>query len=500
MAQERNPSGIRLIKSLRFRLAVSYAIFCAIMLTSLGVVLRGVLTNVIESTVHRLLDEEWAALKGFIEINKQGQLVWRHDPTDREEEVIIERLRLVYMIANSSGEVIESSELYRELGFDSPAAIGTVLASGLPNYVTRFRGDHPYLVRQASLMEGSSQYFVALGRDFGPSQGVINQFTWIYFSSLPLFVLSAAALGWFLARRAMQPVTDVAELAEKISGRNLRVKMPLRNSDDELDHLISAFNQMVERLEVSFSQVAQFSTDVSHELRTPVTIVRGQLEVALMTAANEEELRAAIESALGDIERLSQIIRALLQLAKAESGQIVLQLAKEDLFPFTSQVLEELEIAAADKDVTLTSKLSRNIWVQCDHLQIERVLYNLIDNAIKYTPSGGKVHVTLFDSPEDGIAILEVQDNGIGIPAEHIPHLFDRFYRVPSRTGEEKGLGLGLSFVAWIVKAHNGSIQVDSSEGAGTKFTVSLPLAANSSQIETDHGNLTPATGRHTNP
>lgn len=496
--QERNPRGIRLIKSLRFRLALSYAIFCAILLTGLGVVLRGVLTNVIENTVHRLLDEEWAALKGFIDIDKSGQLVWTHDPADTEEAVIVERLRLVYMIANSSGEVIETSELYRELGFESPATVGTVLASGQPIYVKRLRNSHPYLVRQASLTEGKSQYFVALGRDFGPSQGVIDQFTLIYFSSLPLFVLSAAALGWFLARRAMQPVTDVAALAEKISGRNLRVKLPLRNSDDELDHLIGSFNQMVERLDVSFSQIAQFSTDVSHELRTPVTIVRGQLEVALMTAANEEELRAAIESALGDIDRLSQIIRALLNLAKAESGQISLQLNREDLSPLTAQVVEELEIAAADKNVTLTAKLARNVWVQCDHLQIERVLYNLIDNAIKYTPSGGQVHVTLDESTEDGIALLEIQDNGIGISAEHIPHLFDRFYRVPSRTGEEKGLGLGLSFVAWIVKAHNGSIQVDSSEGAGTKFTVSLPLAANTTQLEIEHGNLTPAAGRNT--
>jgi heavy metal sensor kinase len=499
-SQERNARGIRLIKSLRFRLALSYAVFCAIMLTGLGVVLRGVLTNVIESTVHRLLDEEWAALKGFIDIDKRGQLVWTHDPADREETAIIERLRLIYMIANSSGEVIESSELYRELGYESPASVGTVLASGQPYYVKRFNGKQPFLVRQASLTEGKSQYFVALGRDFGPSQGVINQFTLIYFSSLPLFVLSAAALGWFLARRAMQPVSDVAALAEQISGRNLRVKMPLRNSDDELDHLISAFNQMVERLEVSFSQIAQFSTDVSHELRTPVTIVRGQLEVALMTAANEEELRAAIESALGDIDRLSQIIRALLHLAKAESGQIALQLQREDLTPLTARVLEELEIAAADKGVTLTSKLARNAWVRCDHLQIERVLYNLIDNAIKYTPMGGNVHVSLSESPGDGIARLEVQDNGVGIPAEHIPHLFDRFYRVPSRGGEEKGLGLGLSFVAWIVKAHNGSIQVDSRDGEGTKFTVSLPLAADSTPIEPTHGNLTSTSGRNSHP
>jgi heavy metal sensor kinase len=356
------------------------------------------------------------------------------------------------------------------------------------------------MVRQAALREGKAVLFVALGRDFGPSQGVINQFTLIYFSSLPLFVLSAAALGWLIARRAMRPVSDVAALAEQISGKNLNLKLPLRNSDDELDHLIGSFNRMVERLEKSFTQIAQFSTDVSHELRTPVTIVRGQLEVALMTASSEEELRAAVEAALVDIDRLSRIIRALLQLAKAESGQIILQLKEEDLSPLTDQVMSELEIPAADKGVELRARVEKSCPVLADHLQLERVLYNLIDNAIKYTPSGGSVEVRLVKQESTGTVLLEVADDGIGIPAEHLPHLFDRFYRVPERAGQEKGLGLGLSFVAWIVKAHHGIIQVESEVGKGTKFTVSLPLAPSPDIQSSTHGNLTQTAGRNPHP
>ncbi len=349
------PREIRLVKSLRFRLALSYAIFCAIILSSLGFVLRGVLTNVIESTVERLLDEEWAALKGFIQIDKKGALRWTHDPSDREETAIVQRLRFLYMVANRTGEVIESSDNFRDLGFESPATIVSALDSGQVRFVIRTNAQgNPFMVREGALREGAYVFFVALGRDFAPSRGVINQFTWIYFSSLPVFVLCAAALGWFLARRAMQPVSDVAALAERISGHNLNVKLPLRHSDDELDHLIGSFNRMVERLEKSFTQIAQFSTDVSHELRTPVTIVRGQLEVALMTATSEQELRAAVEGALSDIERLSSIIRALLQLAKAESGQILLQLQPADLVPLARQVFEEMEIAAADKNVRLS--------------------------------------------------------------------------------------------------------------------------------------------------
>jgi heavy metal sensor kinase len=496
------PRDFRILKSLRFRLALSYAIFCAILLTSLGVVLRGVLTNVIENTVQRLLDEEWAALKGFVQIDKKGALVWTHDPNDHEEAAIVERLRLIYMIANSRGEVLESSALFQEIGFESPATISAVLDSSEVRFVVRSNASgQPFMVREGILREGKIVFFVGLGRDFAPSQGVIDQFTWIYFSSLPVFVLLAAALGWFLSRRAMQPVIEVATLAEQVSGRNLNLKLPARNSGDELDHLIGSFNRMVERLEKSFTQIAQFSTDVSHELRTPVTIVRGQLEVALMTANSEQELRAAVEGALADIERLSNIIRALLQLAKAESGQIVLQLHAEDLVSLARQVVEEMDIAAADKDVCLRGDFSHSAWVQADHIQIERILFNLIDNAIKYTPSGGSVEVRVHTNPLSGQAILEVSDNGVGIPEEHLPHIFDRFYRVPAQPGApEKSLGLGLNFVAWIVKAHNGNIRAVSQLGKGSCFIVSLPLAPTPESTVNQHGNLTPASGRSSHP
>lgn len=491
----------RIFKGLRFRLALSYAVFFAILLTGFGFVLRSMLSNVIETTVHGLLDEEWAACKGFLRIDPKGQIGWKYDPNDKEEVAIVERLRLVYLIADEKGEVLESSEMYRDLGFESPAAIAKVMADSKPTYTFHpsLRGQL-FMVRQGVLREKNARYFVALGRNFSPSLHVIDEFSFDYFSALPLILLTAAALGWLLAGRALKPVADVSAQVDQVSGSNLNLRVPLRGSGDELDHMIEKFNGMVERVEKSFVQMRQFSTDVSHELRTPITVVRGQLEVALMTATTEEELRCAIESALLDIERLSQIIRALLQLAKAEGGQTALQLQDVDLVALVREVTSDLEIPAMDRDVALRTILPQYGTIAGDRIQIERLLYNLIDNGIKYTREGGFVEVAVRIREGGEKIALEIRDNGKGIAPEHLPHLFDRFYRVPSReSGIEKGLGLGLSFVSWIVKAHCGEIEVRSDIDQGTTFTVTFPLKDAETKGIAEYGNQRETTGRYSN-
>lgn len=491
----------RIYKSLRFRLAVSYTIFFAILLTGFGFVLRGMLRGVVETTTQGLLDEEWAACKGFLRINPRGTPEWNYDPNDKEEAAIVERLKLIYMIADDKGEVLESSEMYREIGFQSPALIQRILSESKPAYSfhTNLRGQ-TFMVRESVLLEKRHRYFVALGRNFTPSLKVVDEFSADYFFAMPFILLTAAFFGWLLARRAMQPVTEVAAQVAQLSGSNLSLRVPLRGSNDELDRMIANFNGMVERLEKSFQQIRQFSTDVSHELRTPITVVRGQLEVAMMTARNEEELREAIEAALVDIDRLSQIVRALLSLAKAEGGQLDLHMLDLDLVPLIEEVVSELEIPAMDREVELRCKLPASGVISGDRIQIERLLYNLIDNGIKYTRHAGFVSVEgRVDSTHEKF-ILEIRDNGEGIAPEHLPHLFDRFYRVPGKeTGKEKGLGLGLSFVAWIVKAHNGEIHVSSELGKGTTFEVSFPLIANGGKQQIDYGHQRETIGRHSN-
>jgi len=215
---------------------------------------------------------------------------------------------------------------------------------------------------------------------------------------------------------------------------------------------------------------------VSHELRTPITAIRGQLEVALFTAETTDHYREAIFNALTDIDRLSQIVRALLLLSQAEGGQVVLQKARLNLCEVVEDLVEQFQIPAEAVGVSLTAELPAECTVEVDRVQIERMITNLLSNALKFTPEGGTVKMSLQVQP----AFIEiiVKDTGRGIPAEHLPHIFDRFYRVPGKgtaPGPEQGLGLGLSFVAWIVKAHNGKIEVESTPGKGTRFIIRLP-------------------------
>jgi len=289
---------------------------------------------------------------------------------------------------------------------------------------------------------------------------------------VPIVIVLSGLLGWFLAGRALSPVNSVAEAAQKITHYNLHLQIPQRGAGDELDRLIEAFNHMMSRLNRSFEQIRQFSTDVSHELRTPLTVARGQLEVALFTAQTLEQHREAMAEALEGIERLSNIVRALLLLSQSESGQLALQKTQLDLATLARDLVDQHQIPAEAQGVRLTADLPHSAKIVGDRTQIERLISNLLGNAIKYTPAGGRVNVRIADEGDN--VKLVVEDTGVGIAPDHLPHIFDRFYRVPS-ADPEKGLGLGLSFVAWIVKAHGGAIDVESRLQEGTKFTVTLP-------------------------
>jgi heavy metal sensor kinase len=317
-------------------------------------------------------------------------------------------------------------------------------------------------------------YFVGIGRSLADNQRIILGFTQIYVGLMPLMIFGGCLLGWVIAGRALTPVIEVAQAAQRISGSNLSLRIPVRRAGDELDYLIETFNRMIERLESSFNQIRQFSTDVSHELRTPITAIRGQLEVALFTAQDAEQYREAILNSLQDVERLGQIVRALLLLSQAESGQVALHKTRLDLSSSAREIIDQFQIPAEEAKIRLIADLPAECPAYVDRVQIERMLSNLISNAIKFTPAGGEVRISMRKS-YDGIEIV-VEDTGCGIPPEHLSHIFDRFYQVrDSGSNGERGLGLGLSFVIWIAKAHGGAVRVESELNKGSRFIVTLP-------------------------
>ena len=196
----------------------------------------------------------------------------------------------------------------------------------------------------------------------------------------------------------------------------------------------------------------------------------------MLTAGTTEQYREAVLNALEEIERLSHLVRALLLLSQAESGQLALQRAPLDVSAVVRNLLEQFEIPAEAAGVQLSAELPPGVTIEADRIQVERMTSNLLSNALKFTPEGGRVRVTVRRAPEG--AEIAVEDTGRGIPPEHLPHIFERFYRAPdagAQPGPEKGLGLGLSFVAWIARAHGGEVRVESTPGRGSRFTVVLP-------------------------
>jgi len=483
-------------RSLRFRLTAGYALLFALLLVGTAALFRERLAYTLNSEAHDLLEQEWAAMKGYLHVVRvptRGHAAehepcgpykpaWEYDKNDPDEDFAVERLRRVYVLTDAKGCVMQFSTIYESIGIEQPKEIEAAIRSGQPVWKRRVSPHGtPYLVRAGVVFDDNhhSPFYVAVGRPMDEGEKILKRYTWMYAGLIPFSLLCGCLLGWFLTGRALRPVMQVAQTAQRITGSNLSLRIPTRGAGDELDYLILTFNRMIERLENSFQQIRQFSTDVSHELRTPITAIRGQLEVALFTAKTAEQYRDAILNSLQDIERLSQIVRALLLLSQAESGQLALQKTRLDLAAVVRDIVEQFQIPAEGAHVQLSADLPPECAVDMDRVQIERMLSNLLSNALKFTPAGGRVHVALRSLPES--ISIEVEDTGCGIPEEHIPHIFERFYRVPAQescTNPEPGLGLGLSFVAWIAKAHGGTIRVDSAPGKGTCFTVALPAAA----------------------
>jgi heavy metal sensor kinase len=494
----------RASRGLRFRLTATYAALFVLMLVGAVWLARAQLAGSLETLATDSLDEDWTALKGNIlriERNPDSgayEAYWYYDKDDPDETTVVLDIKKVLLITDSAGKVIEDHEteapavstVYQGLPQDTPAQIQARVRqwvtahkpgqAGKPFWMQK--RDHAgklFQIRAAVMWDEKRHdpFYVELGTSLAKNEEILRRYSVMTFAGvIPCATLLGWLVGWLVAGRALTPVRDVAQTAQRITGSNLGLRIPSRHSGDELDYLILTFNRMIERLEASFGQMKQFSADVSHELRTPITAIRGQLEVALMTAGTTDQYREAMFNALQDIDRLSQIVRALLLLSQAESGQLALARARLDLGLVLEDLAEQFQIPAEGAGVQLTAQCAAGCFIDADRVQIERMITNLLSNALKFTPVGGAIRLSA--RPLDASVELVVEDTGRGIAAQHLPHIFDRFYRVPgsgTAPAPEQGLGLGLSFVAWIVRAHDGVIDVESTPGKGTRFTIKLP-------------------------
>jgi heavy metal sensor kinase len=364
--------------------------------------------------------------------------------------------------------------------------------SQIPAYAEKKDGArHIHLASGQQLLMNAMSFTTPDGSHFLVESGIPYQQIQVVLHGLlltlavytPFVVFLAIGGGYWLMRRSLRPVDEITERAEGITSTNLSERLPVIRTGDELERLSTALNRMIGRLEDAFQHINRFSADASHELRTPLTILQLELEGIINNHPLSGSLEDQIGSALEETHRMSRIVESLLTISRLDAGEAKLDRSRLDMSDLATSTTDEMIVLAREKSIALHTSTEESVCVEGDRTRLQQVVANLIDNAVKYTPEGGTVEVKV--QREAGKAVLAVSDNGLGIPATAIPHVFERFYRVDkARSRASGGAGLGLSIVKAICTAHGGEISVSSEEGRGSCFRVELPLSPPSDNAE----------------
>jgi two-component system, OmpR family, sensor kinase len=292
--------------------------------------------------------------------------------------------------------------------------------------------------------------------------------------SIPTSISVTIVIGYFMAKKALKPVDQIRKAAIKISSSNLDERIDIGKRRDELSRLAETFNDMITRLKDAFQRINQFSIDVSHELKTPLTILKGETEVTLRKDRENEDYRKLLKSHLEEVDRMTRIVDDLLLLSKADSEEIKLNIEDIALRDLVVDICMDMKIFADNKGIELIVSELEDVRLKGDELKLRRMLWNVVQNGIKYTEKGGKVEISSYVN--NGYVWIDVKDNGVGISEKDMKYIFDRFYRGDKSRRRESGSGLGLSISKWIAEAHRGVIEVKSRPLEGSLFSIKLPI------------------------
>jgi heavy metal sensor kinase len=337
------------------------------------------------------------------------------------------------------------------------------------------RGGPRRLLTVPVLRSGRSVEIIQVSAPLARTLEALARFVTTLLALVPVAVALGAAGGAVLAGRALRPVREMSGAARQITAEDLHKRLARRGSDDEIDHLADTLNAMLAGLESAFAQARRFSADAAHELRTPLTALKGEMEVALRAARSPEEYRRVLHSSLEEVEHLVRLVEDLLLFSRS-AASLGPPRERVELEPLVLEALESGARRAQGTGVTVFVDAIEPAAVLGDAGALRRALGNLVDNAVKYTPAGGKVELSLLAG--EGQARIVVRDTGIGIDPADAARIFDPFVRLDAaRSRDAGGAGLGLALVRAIVDAHGGAVAVDSAPGAGSCFTIRLPLA-----------------------
>jgi heavy metal sensor kinase len=466
-------------RSLRFRLTAWYAgllvvlglafgAYCYLRLDHfLSLYLTELFSHRAERIAHTLLAN--IGPYGEVYVGKEIEIRYAPEANDR-----------FIRVTNSDGAVIYISGEPNDQSFDPkkvPRPPGT-------HFVASTRIEHAgrngLLIATMPFASGQQKYMIEVGGSTLPIKDVLRRFLVSLFVGL-IVVLALAIWGGFMVIKwALAPVKKITSAAEEITSHHMDKRLPVVETGDEIASLSKTLNRMISRLDESFQSVNRFTADASHELRTPLTIIRGELETSLLDKSLSENVRETIYSLIEETENLSKIVQCLLSLSRLDSGGAQMERVRLNLGDLVSTITDQMVPLADEKHVMLTSRAQGLVEVEGDRVRLKQVVVNLLDNAIKYTPEGGRVTVGVNVS--DRRAQLEISDTGPGITKGDLPHVFERFFRAEQvRLGSVEGAGLGLSIVQSICIAHGGFVKAENHADGGCRFIVQLPLAISTS-------------------
>ncbi len=462
---------------LRVRLTLWYGSALALVLIIFSVVLYVITARNLRDDIDQELEETATAAVRSLE--ERGFL-----PLIHEEELLsqfpeLARIDKFFQIFSPSGTITIRSPNIRQHEVPlSRTALEATFNGQIILESAQYPNEPPLrLISVPIIYRGSLLYIVQVGTSMESIEETLHRFLILLIVAMPIALAVSLAAGWFLAGRALRPVDAITLAAQRIAAGDLSQRLTMPASPDEIGRLAGTFNDMIGRLDASFKQIRQFTSDASHELRTPLTVMKGETELVLRRPRPLEDYQSVLVSNLEEIDRMTRIVDELLFLSRADMGEVKMELMPVALEVVVEDICRQATLLGQDRNVQVVLASLKPVLVHGDELRLRELLLNLVENAVKYSNSGGKVEISLLTDRQQ--AILSVSDQGIGIAPEDHPRVFNRFFRADqARAHTKKGTGLGLAICSWIAESHRGRITVKSDVGQGSTFTLTLPLAS----------------------
>ena len=469
-----------MFKTIKFRLTLWYVVILGIILSSFSFFLYFTLAD----SLYKGVDYKIRTMAEIVTSSARSPLGVGPSISDLDR-IMTERHGIrpfgrFVQILDKSGRVDRRSTNLRNVQ-QVPLNFQTLQAAsrGRTTFETvQIMGEYPLrLVTMPIMNNGRMVGIVQVGSSLEGVQEALHQLLLILLVAVPVALLLASAGGLFLANKVLRPVDEITQIARRIGSGDLNQRIRIKRVNDELGRLAATFNEMIAKLEESFRRVKHFTADASHELKTPLTILRGEVEVGLKKKRTLAEYQRILNSNLEETDRMSRIVNDLLTLSRADMGELTMGREKVELSSLAREVWDDLQILAQERGVLLKFMDDGFTKVEGDPLFLRQLILNITENGLKYTPAGGEVELKVKGDRDQRVVRIFVSDTGIGIAPKDRKRVFDRFFRTDkARTRKTGGAGLGLSICQWIAQAHEGQINVKSTVGKGSTFTVTLPM------------------------